>query len=193
MKGSGFWGLILGRDAVSNFGLMVRDMRVTLKGVHNLASADLYTPMVMFMKASGCLTRHTDRVSISTPRMEEASILAHGFKTSNMVKAKKSGLMVQYMLAALFRGGSKGPATSNGLTETAIKENFKITKSTARAPTFGATDASTKGSGSTTKWKESVSSSGQTDGAIVVATRLTSSQVRESSSGRLASTTMAVG
>jgi hypothetical protein len=155
--------------------------------------ADLYTLMEMFMKASGCLTRHTDRGRISTPRMEAVSILARGFKTSSMGKAKRSGLMVQCMLVDLFKGGSKGQATSSGLTETAIKENFKIIKSTARAPTFGATDASTKGSGSITKWKELASSSGQTDGTIVVVTRLISSQVKEFSSGRVASTTKAVG
>lgn len=158
-----------------------------------MVSADLYMLMEMFMKASGCLTRHMVKGPINTPRMEVVSILARGSKISSMGKAKRSGPMVLCMLAALFRGESKGLATSNGLTETATKENFRIIKSMARAPTFGVTDGTTRGSGSTTKWKASASSSGQTDGVIVVVTRLISSLVKGSSSGLVVSTTREVG
>lgn len=172
---------------------MVRDSKVILKRELSMVSADLYMLMEIFMKASGCLTRHMVKGLINTPRMEVVSILARGSKISSMGKAKRSGPMVRCMLATLFRGESRDLATLNGLTETATKENFRIIKSMARVPTFGVTDASTRGSGSTTKWKASASSSGQTDDVIVVVTSLTSSPVKGSSSGLVVSTTREVG
>jgi len=172
---------------------MVQGTKAILKGELSMVMGDLYTLMETFMKANGCLTRHMVKGLINTQRMEEVSMLECGSKTSSMEKAKKNGLTVRFMWATLFRVESRVLATSNGLTETATKESFGIIKSMVREPTFGMTDVSTQGSGLTTKWKVLVSSSGQTDGVILVVTRLTSNLDKGSSSGLVVSTTMEGG
>jgi len=172
---------------------MVQGTKVISKVELSMGMGDLYTLMEMFMKGNGCLTKHMVKGRINTLRMEEVSMLAAGYKTSSMEKAKKNGLMVRFTLDVSFRGKNRVLANSNGLTETATKESFGIIKYMDKGPTFGMTDVSTLGSGLTTKWKVLVSSSGQMDGVIVVVTKLTSSLDKGSLSGPVVSSTMVGG
>ena len=89
-----------------------------------------------------------------------------------MVREKKNGLTVQYLRVVIFKVKRVGKELSNGPMVAATLVSSPEITSTERECIFGATSASSKDHGQTTKWKVTAYSLGQTAASTKVSTSM---------------------
>jgi hypothetical protein len=95
-----------------------------------------------------------------------------GWPINNMVREKKNGLTVQYLREVFFKVKRVEKELLNGPMAAATLVIFQGITSTERERIFGATNASSKDHGQTTKWKVTAYSLGQTAASTKVSTSM---------------------
>ena len=76
----------------SRYGKMALSMTVNGKATKQMVQELSFMQMEIFMKASGCMTKHMD--TEPTSMLTEQPTLANGLKINNMVPVSRSGQMV---------------------------------------------------------------------------------------------------
>ena len=123
---------------------------------------------VIATKDNGIVGKLMDKAFTLTDQLEAQNILEVGWQTNNMVMVGKNGLTALFLKEVFFRVRRVGRELSSGPMVAAMSGTSLRIISTDLEFTFGATNASLKDNGQTTKWKVTVYSHGQTSASTRV-------------------------
>ena len=147
--------------------------------------------MVMFMRASGKMTKHT--VKAHTGILMGLSIKVSGRKISSMERAQRHGLMVLVIKETTLKAKRTESASLSGQMDPRMMVILLITTSMAAEYISGLTTENTRASGRTTRCTERVFSLGLTVVSTTETTTMTRKRAREYSRGQTAGNTMETG
>ena len=178
-------------DVVSKSGLMDLFTRDTGKMTKQMVEVVLFMPMVTYTTVTGKMTRHT-AMEFTTTLMERGP-KAGGSRTSNMARARKSGLTMHVTKVSTKMARSMVTVSSSGLMAQLILATLSTTTFTDKAFTPGQTVVNTTVNGTTTRCMAQVCSLGTMVVSTRVNTSMTKSRVREYSRGPMVASTKVNG
>lgn len=105
----------------SKLGLMVLSTREIGKTIELTVMENLLTSMVMFMKATGSMTRPTGTASTHMSTARATKVI--GSMIYSMVRAKKAGLTVPFTKVNTLLERNMAGECTDGMMEASTKEN----------------------------------------------------------------------